>query len=209
MNKKKLTALFEKLGARRPEAWAESQLDANNPQLARFWFLRQAWRSVVDESDSSWIANPSASAESKPQAPYAGVGHALRQLRGRGATDTELTDLVRGMQAELLFQLCYLLDGPGDVEPEVADVAWCLVQVDDDGNVLANRAAIHADLVRWARGAVRWADSAVANIKTSTWQRPELCPICHQGSALTFRTCPECTSAILIYEKEGTLLVAT
>lgn len=147
MNKKKLTALFQKLGARRPEAWAESQLDEDIPQLARFLFLRQAWRSVVDESDSSWIANAIASAESKPQAPYAGVGHALRQLRGRGATDAELTDLVRGMQAELLFQLCYLLEDPGDVEPDVADVAWCLVQVDDDGNVLANIEGLHASVL--------------------------------------------------------------
>jgi hypothetical protein len=147
MNKKKLTALFEKLGARDPEAWAESQLDEDIPQLARFLFLRQAWRSVVDESDSSWIANAIASAESKPQAPYAGVGHALRQLRDRGATDAELTDLVRGMQAELLFQLCYLLEDPGDVEPEVADVAWCLVQVDDDGNVLANIEGLHESVL--------------------------------------------------------------
>jgi hypothetical protein len=147
MNKKQLTALFEKLGARGPEDWATSQLDEDIPQLARFLFLRQAWRSVVDDNDPSWIANAIASAESKPHAPYAGAGHALRQLRGRGATDAELTDLVRGMQAELLFQFCYLLEDPGDVEPEVADVAWCLVQVDDDGNVLANIEGLHESVL--------------------------------------------------------------
>ena len=64
--------------------------------------------------------------------------YALQTLRGRGATDEELNDLVRGMQAELLFQLCYLLEDPGHVGPEVADLAWSLVQVDGDGNVLAN-----------------------------------------------------------------------
>jgi hypothetical protein len=51
------------------------------------------------------------------------------------------------MQAELLFQLCYLLEDPGDVEPEVADVAWSLVQMDDDGNVLASVNGLHESVL--------------------------------------------------------------
>ena len=58
------------------------------------------------------------------------------RLRARGATDDELTDLVRGMQAEVLFSFCCLLENPGLEEASVADVAWALVQVDDSGAVL-------------------------------------------------------------------------
>lgn len=147
MNQRTLAALFKKLGARDPDGWARSQLEENIPQLARFLFLRQAWRAIVDEGDSTWISNAVARAESEPDEPYAGVGHALRNLRSRGATDEELTDLVRGMQAELLFQFCCLLEDPGDVEPEVADVAWSLVQVDDDGNVLASVNGLHESVL--------------------------------------------------------------
>lgn len=41
--------------------------------------------------------------------------------------------LRRDMQAELLFQVCYLLSDPGDVEPEVADIAWALVELRKNG----------------------------------------------------------------------------
>jgi hypothetical protein len=75
------------------------------------------------------------------------VGHALRKLRARGATDEELTDLVRGMQAELLFQFCYLLEDPGDVEPDVADVSWSLVQTDNEGNVLGSITGLHESVL--------------------------------------------------------------
>lgn len=35
-------------------------------------------------------------------------------------------------------------------------------------------------------------------------QRPELCPICGQGSALTFRACASCAHLALICDEEGT-----
>ena len=146
-NQRTLAALFKKLGAGDPAGWARSQLEEDIPQLARFLFLRQAWRAIVSEGDSTWISDAITRAESEPDEPYSGVGHALRSLRSRGATDEELTDLVRGMQAELLFQFCYLLEDPGDVEPEVADVVWSLVQVDDDGNVLSTVNGLHESVL--------------------------------------------------------------
>jgi hypothetical protein len=138
MNQEELAALFRKLGAEDPEGWARSQVEEGFPQLARFLFLRQAWRQIVGEGDSSWIDDSMARAETWPDEPYAGVGHALKQLRARGATDDEITDVVRGMQAQLLFSFCYLLEDPGDIEPEVADVRWALAEVDDEGNVLGS-----------------------------------------------------------------------
>jgi hypothetical protein len=135
------------VGAPDPEGWARSEVVEGIPQLARYLFLRQAWRNVASEDDSGWIESRIRRSESHPDEPYAGVGHALKQLRGRGATDEEITDLVRGMQAELLFQFCYLLEDPGDVEREVANVEWALVQVDEAENVLKRLSGLHESVL--------------------------------------------------------------
>lgn len=147
MNQKELAALFRRLGASDPDEWARSEITERIPQLARYVFLRQAWRNVVSENDTSWIANAINSARAKPNEAYAGVGHALARLKERGATDAELTDLVRGMQAELLFSLCYLLDDPGDLEPEISHIAWTLVQTDDEGNVVGGIGGLHESVL--------------------------------------------------------------
>jgi hypothetical protein len=147
MNQKDLVATFRKLGARDPEGWAQSQLEEGIPQLARFLFLRQAWQHIVKESDPGWIESSIQRARTHPAEPYAGVGHALLKLRARGATHEEITDVVRGMQAELLFSLCYLLEDPGEVEPEVEDVAWALVQVDAEGTVLGVIGGLHESVL--------------------------------------------------------------
>jgi hypothetical protein len=147
MDQKQLTALFRKLGAPDPEGWASSQVEEGIPQLARFLFLRQAWRAVVREGDATWIDQAILRAERHPAEPYAGVGHALKNLRARGAMDEEITDVVRGMQAELLFQFCYLLEDPGDVEPEVADVSWAFVQTDEEGNVVNAVNGLHESVL--------------------------------------------------------------
>jgi hypothetical protein len=55
MTQKELAALFRRLGARDPEGWARSQLQEEIPQLARFLFLRQAWRTIIGEEDATWI----------------------------------------------------------------------------------------------------------------------------------------------------------
>ena len=147
MRQKELTDLFRKLGAANPEGWARSQIQEGIPQLARYLFLRQAWRNVVSEDDAAWIEWSIDRAEKHPDEPYAGVGHALKKLRARGATDDEITDLVRGMQAELLFSFCNLLEGPGDVEVEVADIAWALTQVDDDGKIIGSIGCLHESVL--------------------------------------------------------------
>ena len=46
MDQKELTEIFRKLGAEDPEDWARSQIREGIPQLARFLFLREAWRSI-------------------------------------------------------------------------------------------------------------------------------------------------------------------
>jgi hypothetical protein len=129
-----LTALFEKLGARRPELWARSQLSEGINQLQRFLFLRQAWSLIVHEGNTDWVQFEIARAQRYPDEPYAGVGHALRRCVAKGASAQDLTDIVRGKQAELLFNLCYLLGDPSFPEKELSDLGWGLFEVDMNGN---------------------------------------------------------------------------
>ncbi len=129
-----LTALFEKLGARGPESWARSQLSEGINQLQRFLFLRQAWGLILREDDTDWVQFEIARAQRYPDEPYAGVGHALRRCVEKGALAQDLTDIVRGKQAELLHYFCYLLGDPSFTEKELSDVGWGLFEIETDGN---------------------------------------------------------------------------
>ena len=129
-----LTALFRKLGAREPELWARSQLNEGIPQLQRFLFLRQAWSLIVREDDMDWIHGEITRAQRRPDGPYAGVGHALQRCVEKGASAQDLTDIVRGKQAELLHYFCYLLGDPSFTEKELSDLQWGLFEIDMDGN---------------------------------------------------------------------------
>jgi hypothetical protein len=147
-DRNELTALFEKLGAREPASWARSQLEEGIPQLQRFLFLRQAWRGVVGERDTDWMQRYIQRAEENPDRPYADVGHALRRCLDRGASAQDLNDIVRGMQAEFLFGLCYLLDDPMFTEKELSDFGWGLFQVDRDGRpVLPRIGGLHESVL--------------------------------------------------------------
>lgn len=64
-------------------------------------------------------------------APFAGTAHALRRLLDAGADRSDLQTVVRGMQAELVFDLCYLLADPGVVEGnDIVD--WGLFELDEN-----------------------------------------------------------------------------
>lgn len=101
----------------------------------------------MNESDPKWIADAIDHARIHPNDPYAGVGLALVKLKERGATDQEITGLVRGMQAELLFSFCYLLDDPGELEPEVSNVSWALTELDEDGNIVGAIGGLHESVL--------------------------------------------------------------
>lgn len=129
-----LTEQFRRLGAPQPEGWASSQAREGISQLHRYLFLRQAWSKIVGDDDISWIDREIAQAERRPDAPYAGVGRALKRLRANGAEPDELTEVVRGMQASLLFSFCYLLEDPEFGEEELQDIGWRLVETDSNGD---------------------------------------------------------------------------
>lgn len=144
MNEEELTRIFRKLGAQDPAGWAGSQVREGIPQLARFVFLRQAWSGVLAEEDHGWIAQ---SLRLDPRTPGGGIAPALKRLKALGASDQDLTTVARVMQWELLFHLCYLLDDPGDLPPEVRDMAWRLFQVDDDGNPIVAIGGLHESVL--------------------------------------------------------------
>jgi hypothetical protein len=131
MNVQELTELFRKIGAQDPEGWARSQVREGIPQLARYLFLRQAWRRVVGPDDQNWIDKMR---PKHPNQPGGEFGPAIDRLLAAGARPEDLTTIVRVMQWALLSSLCYLLDDPGDLEPEVKDVAWQLFLLDEDDN---------------------------------------------------------------------------
>ena len=63
------TERFRALGARNPEGWARSQIEEGIPQFARYIFLRQAWRSIIPDGDTSWIKPQIEAAEGRPRDP--------------------------------------------------------------------------------------------------------------------------------------------
>jgi hypothetical protein len=144
MEEIELTQLFSKLGARNPAAWAHSQLTEDKPQLARFLFLRQAWKQVITEDDRSWIAHALAT---KPTDPGGGIVPALTRLLNAGVSEQDLTDVVRVMQWRVLSRICYLLENPGDVEDEVRDIRWRLFQIDDDYAVIDVLGGLHESVL--------------------------------------------------------------
>ena len=134
-----LTALFEKLGARDASDWARSQLKEGIPQLQRYLFLRQAWADVLGEADTTWIDGSIQLALRNPGEPFAGLGLALERARSMGVSPRDLTEIARGVQVQLLFNLCYRLDDPMFEEEELEDFSWGLFQMDEHGNPVSPR----------------------------------------------------------------------
>lgn len=147
MRLKELTALFRKLGAREPESWASSQHNEGIDQLARFVFLREAWKCVVKPDDVSWIDRTIADAKARPSDPGAGIGPALERLLAVGADRKDIHEVVRVMQYELLSSLCYLLEDPGQLEPELEDLSWRLVRINESGEIIGTIDGLHESLI--------------------------------------------------------------
>ncbi len=149
MDETELTELFGRLGARDPAQWAHSQIKEGIPQLARFIFLRRAWKWVVDAKDASWIQEAAALEDN---VPGGAIGPALRRLSAQGANVADLTTIAAVMQWRLLSALCYLLDDPENVEPEVKDIVWQLFQVDERGQPIAPMSGLYESVLETEPG---------------------------------------------------------
>lgn len=145
MDEEALTNLFARLGARDPAQWARSEILEGIPQLARFLFLRQAWKLVVSEDDRTWIHDH---VNTDRNAPGGAIGSALARLLAQGASENDLTTVVRVMQWQLLMGLCYLLDDPGNLEQEVSSIAWRLFEVDGNEQPIAVMSGLHESVLK-------------------------------------------------------------
>lgn len=130
-----LSKIFHKLGADDPESWAKSEITENIAQLTRFVFLRAAWRLVVSEDNKTWIDQEIDYSFKHPNDACSGIGPALQRLLDLGADRQDITDIVRVKQYEMLFNMCYLLDDPGELEPELGKMGWSLHEKDKNGKV--------------------------------------------------------------------------
>ncbi|SFR55687.1 hypothetical protein SAMN04488005_2860 [Yoonia tamlensis] len=130
-----LTEIFSALGARAPEQLAVSQVSEGIPQLHRYLFLKQAWAQTVDEQDDSWIDREVEAARRHPDAPFSGKGHAIGRMLELGVARSDIVDVVRNAQAEMITGLCYLLDDPSltpEDEERVGALGWALVVTNDE-----------------------------------------------------------------------------
>lgn len=134
ITEEELTDLFRKLGAQDPEQWAHSQAAEGIPQLLRFLFLKDAWSFVCPDGDSSWIDRQIEYAEKHSHAPYAGLGQAFARCRAAGVSDKDLIEIARCLQAQMIFEIGYLLDGGSltDISDE-EQVTWGLFQTNESG----------------------------------------------------------------------------
>jgi hypothetical protein len=131
MNEQELTQLFRKLGASDPQGWARSQISEGIPQLPRYLFLRQAWKKIVKPGEHDWMS------EMRPKdsnAPGGELGPAIDRILAAGVRADDLTTVVRVMQWRLLSRLSVLIEDPGVLEDEVADIWWQLFRVDENNN---------------------------------------------------------------------------
>jgi len=142
-----LTELLRKLGAPHPEKWASSQLKERIPQLQRFLFLREAWKQIIPDNNHGWMDSEIRRADAKPEAPYSGVGVALKNCLALGVQKDDLKEIVRGKQAQLLFALCQILDDPDLSEQEVKKLSWSLFQTDEEGNPLTAISGLHESVL--------------------------------------------------------------
>src|SRR4051812_46832851 len=90
-------------------------------QLARSVFLRLAWKAIIPE-DNAWISNWE---EGHP------IEKAIKRMKAKGVDPSDITDVVRAMQHELLCNICSLLDGEGLAElrkkiPALKPLSWRL-----------------------------------------------------------------------------------
>ena len=130
--------MFRELGAKDPKAWAVAEAKGDSPSLVRFLFLTGLWRCAIGD-DARWMTSWADSAGPLPAA--------IQRMLDRGVDPADLTDVVRAMQVEALFNVCCLLDNPAhgieDLQAKIPEnVEWRLAEFDGEQGRLGR--AVHA-----------------------------------------------------------------
>ncbi|MFI8515128.1 hypothetical protein ACIGHB_28775 [Streptomyces sp. NPDC085460] len=116
-----------------PQDRVRSEIDENQPQLARFLLLRSLWRGAID----GW-ADPEALEQVA----------AARRLLDAGADRRDLELLARAVAYEAVFVTVDELDCGTDVNVSGVDVGWAVVESGEDGTPTGRRlSGLHEDLL--------------------------------------------------------------
>jgi hypothetical protein len=108
-----LRATFARLGAGAPEAWAQSQISENIPQLGRFVFLRAVWREIDQWRDVHTV----------PGLAGAATDEAIA-LAARVATRAAF---------EVALNIIQIIDDGRDTKTPGPTPGWQLIERDGDG----------------------------------------------------------------------------
>jgi len=122
-----VTALHE-LGCDDPQAWGESEISENLPQLARYRFLHTIWPEMID----SWPA---------------GISNipAARRAVDAGASPHDVARLARAVAYETAFALLTHL---ADDDSAEGLPGWALAEIDPAGHPTGRYLdALHEDLL--------------------------------------------------------------
>jgi hypothetical protein len=135
------TAILHSLGAK--DAQDVGSMQADEPALQRWLFLTAVWRCIVND-DGAWMNEWG----DNSKAP---VPRAIRRMLDAGADPADLTDVVRGMQIDLAFDLLNLLEqsdyGIEDMQARIAEPCdWALCEYDQaTQNAGRPMADLHSD----------------------------------------------------------------
>jgi hypothetical protein len=122
-----VTALHE-LGCNDPQAWGESEISENIPQLARYRFLQTIWPEMID----SWRAGIS------------NIPAAQRAINS-GAGPHDVAQLARAVAYETAFAMLVRL---ADDDPSEGLPRWELAETDPAGRPTGRYLdALHEDLL--------------------------------------------------------------
>ena len=131
-----LARLLRTLGAHNPEEWVKYVVAEPEGQLARYLFLKQAWDRIIQDGEVKWIDDAIERSNEYPDEPYAGLGTSLRRALEAGACREDLSEIGRCLQAQMLFNIGYLLDGPAHSHPGLEALQWALFRVAEDGKAI-------------------------------------------------------------------------
>ncbi|MFF0288262.1 hypothetical protein [Streptomyces sp. NPDC005262] len=126
----KLTGLFEALGADDATGWADSEVEENIPQLARYRFLRKVWQDIDAWSSAApdWV---------EVYRKEGLAGGAVERAVRLGLTPGELGEIAREVAKETAFGLLYSLADPtdGHLPPDVEEQlpGWRLAELSPQG----------------------------------------------------------------------------
>lgn len=133
---KRALEILQSIGAGdRAKSYAESE--KRGPFVARYLLLRGLWACAIEEDDrwqKQWYR----------ESP---VAKSIERLLAKGIDPADLTDVVRAMQVETLFNVCQLLDNPGhgieELQEKISEnIEWRVAEYDGEKQKVGERAIL-------------------------------------------------------------------